>query len=528
MVMEGPCKSSVPDTMQDFVNELIKKYGINLILALLVKDLQILGTDQGYPFPVFGGSLYLRGSLLAVLADTPAAQSLGGFKEGVGGARRKCRHCMTNFEQMQNYYKEEEFLLRTKEDHEEHLNKIENAPSKYLKEYYSKHFGINRRTNLINVPHFDVCEQLPQDVMHLFLEGILSYHLKYLFHHYITEISAFTLLDLNREIKHFPLGYGEEKDRPVVIKENDLLFDKSTNLGQSAAQMQLLCNILPFILGMCVDLYSVHWKCFMSLLEIMMLCFSHSISYAAILVLKNKIASYLPLFKELYNARITPKLHYLVHVPSLMFMFGPLIRSWCMRFEAKHSYFKNIAKVIRNFKNLPLSLSTRHQSMECADNIVLNEGIDPCPLIKKNIVFGSSKPIISAQDISYVRECLFRFYNIQNNQVDACNIFLLSSVTIYGTVYKPGKNNFIDVSKNAPEFGRIIKIWYVEYHGIFFVIQVMHTTSFCEELNTYEIEEPHLPEGQEILASSEISHPKVCHTYQFNEKLYIVQRENTF
>ena len=36
---------------------------------------------------------------------------------------------------------------------------------------------------------------------------------------------------------------------------------------------------------------------------------------------------------------------------------GPLVRQWCMRFEAKHYYFKRLAKQLCNFKNLPKSLN---------------------------------------------------------------------------------------------------------------------------------------------------------------------------
>ena len=37
---------------------------------------------------------------------------------------------------------------------------------------------------------------------------------------------------------------------------------------------------------------------------------------------------------------------YLIHLPSLILKFGPLIRAWCMCFEAKHAYFKDQAKII--------------------------------------------------------------------------------------------------------------------------------------------------------------------------------------
>lgn len=44
---------------------------------------------------------------------------------------------------------------------------------------------------------------------------------------------------------------------------------------------------------------------------------------------------------------------------------GPLTSSWCMRMEAKNSYFKRIAQ-LGNFKNIALSVARRHQKLVCA------------------------------------------------------------------------------------------------------------------------------------------------------------------
>ena len=41
--------------------------------------------------------------------------------------------------------------------------------------------------------------------------------------------------------------------------------------------------------------------------------------------------------------------------------FGPLVRHWTMRFEAKHSYFKQLAQSMGNFVNIVYSLAMRHQ-----------------------------------------------------------------------------------------------------------------------------------------------------------------------
>lgn len=48
--------------------------------------------------------------------------------------------------------------------------------------------------------------------------------------------------------------------------------------------------------------------------------------------------------------------------------YGPLIRHWTMRYEAKHSYFKRLAQAMGNFINLPYSLAMRHQFLQCYHN----------------------------------------------------------------------------------------------------------------------------------------------------------------
>lgn len=171
------------------------------------------------------------------MADTPASNKAGGFKEGVGGARRKCRHCMAAFEDMQCLFMEEDFQLRSMENHMQQLLRMENAASENLRGFYSKHYGINARTQLLEAPYFDPCEQLVQDVMHVFLEGVLAYEIKLLLHYYINDIKAFGLAELNNRIQQFSYGYSNSKNKPSLILDRDLEKTTSTNLGQSASQM---------------------------------------------------------------------------------------------------------------------------------------------------------------------------------------------------------------------------------------------------------------------------------------------------
>ena len=76
------------------------------------------------------------------------------------------------------------------------------------------------------------------------------------------------------------------------------------------------------------------------MLEITGICLNRKISVNIIGYLKGLIKENLQLFKDVFGENVTPKQHYLIHVPSQILKFGPLTRAWAMRFEAKHQQFK--------------------------------------------------------------------------------------------------------------------------------------------------------------------------------------------
>ena len=58
---------------------------------------------------------------------------------------------------------------------------------------------------------------------------------------------------------------------------------------------------------------------------------------------------------------LLPKHHFMVHYPSCLLKSGPLVRYWCMRFEARHNLVKELARITRCYKNICLTLATRFQ-----------------------------------------------------------------------------------------------------------------------------------------------------------------------
>ena len=51
-----------------------------------------------------------------------------------------------------------------------------------------------------------------------------------------------------------------------------------------------------------------------------------------------------------------------------------------------------------------------------------------------------------------------------------------------------------------PQFGKIVEIWFIANHrGIYFALHVVKTLKYNEDLNAFQIKEPDLPHGFEIV-----------------------------
>ena len=101
-------------------------------------------------------------------------------------------------------YRESDFVLRTPESYNYHCSLLSGP----LADADSVTYGVNYRSPLNNLPDFDVCNnQLPQDIMHIVLEGAVPYTLKAMLRSFISVKRYFTLYDCNQKILHFPCAF---------------------------------------------------------------------------------------------------------------------------------------------------------------------------------------------------------------------------------------------------------------------------------------------------------------------------------
>ena len=225
--------------------KIINIYGVDEILKPFYEDM--LKLSEGVKFvTIDGDEILLRGALLAAVADTPASHLLGGFKEGVGGAYAKCRHCECSQEEMQEHFVDSHFQPRTAETHLEHCNEIDNAATAYMKNYIKTTYGINRKSILTDIPGFDVTQMLPQDIMHVMWEGVCPHAIKLVLNH-LVDSGDIDLETFNSKIRNFAYSYFDCKDKPCEIPQIVLTSDDS-RLKQSASQIMVLIKIIPFLL----------------------------------------------------------------------------------------------------------------------------------------------------------------------------------------------------------------------------------------------------------------------------------------
>jgi len=194
----------------------VKKYGIDKILAPIIDDLILL--YHGYVMYLNQEEKIVFGKVVMCLGDTLGQHLWGGFKEGVGGAYQKCRHCFCDFNTLQTVFDLSKITRRTQELYDEHCSEIENATGEFQNNLKIT-YGINRRSPLCRLPDFNIVTQLPQDIMHILFEGTVQYELRLVLKELIYTQKIVSLDSVNSSISNHLYGYSEISSKPPPIRD---------------------------------------------------------------------------------------------------------------------------------------------------------------------------------------------------------------------------------------------------------------------------------------------------------------------
>jgi len=336
----------------DFKLIKMQNHDYSSFLKPLIDDLRTL-QDKGIVVNVAGTSHVFKGKLVTVSADNLTAHDLAGFQRHFNSGRI-CRTCFIDYDNIATVVAEDDIQLRTAEMHAYHLDGVQANPNS------AALYGVQKRCVFDELQDFDISRLFPHDIMHDLLEGVVPLTVRLVLHHFVSGDGQrrISVADINTAIDECELS--EDNNRPNHITVESL----KSHLSGSATHKLAMFFMLPRIVGRYIDLTDEcdAWNVYLLLRDICDIVLSPDVARDQLLDLQDTIARFMKLFVAAFGSeKFIPKLHYMIHYPRQIEMFGPLRNLWCMRFEAKHQYFKKLADVVKSHKNLSFSLAKRHQ-----------------------------------------------------------------------------------------------------------------------------------------------------------------------
>ncbi len=139
-----------------------------------------------------------------------------------------CSIIPPNLEFICMQFKAKDFTPRTPETYDYHCSLLDGP----LYKEDSTNYGINSSSALNDIENFHVVGQLPMDIMHVMLEGVLPYELSLMLSYFVVTRKYFKCDQLNNRIVSFSYTNQEAKDIPSPIKPQ-VFTSPGTTLSQS-------------------------------------------------------------------------------------------------------------------------------------------------------------------------------------------------------------------------------------------------------------------------------------------------------
>ena len=189
--------------------------------------------------------------------------------------------------------------------------------------------------------------------------------------------------------------------------------------------------MLPFLIGDLIPEDELAWKVILDMKEIVELAVAPVHSDETIAYLDIKVSEHRQrLLEHDLGVTVKPKHHYLEHYPHLIRCFGPLLGVWTIRFEAKHCFFKQVARHTNHFRNIALSLTAKQQqfisyhihsySLRTLNLEVANISTIQVDVLSKEIVLALRQKYPGISKVNLTKNVTTRGINYRNGMVVAC------------------------------------------------------------------------------------------------------------
>jgi hypothetical protein len=278
---------------------------------------------------------------------------------------------------------------------------------------------------------------------------------------------------IEQRMNTFGYGTNDQNNKPPIIRAKHLTNDHITG---SASQKLCLFKLMPIIFYDIIDQLSNTLDIYICLREIISYTYSTRFRKSWLPYLHSLTIRFQSLMVNRLPDVTISKIHFVTEYSRTIGANGPATHFWCMRFEAKHSYFKQLATRSFNFKNPPFTLAKRHQLRQCL------------MLSNKNYynIFTetTSLKIVKYSQLSILVQRLLKENNINQTIFDECKTIRYKNVLIMTRSAFVEKLRYVE---EEPCFVYILHVLKVQ--NIWkAVVEHLQIVGFNEKLWSYEVE----------------------------------------
>ena len=438
----------------------INKYGFEPIALRFNEEIEVLETSgiavDGYPHEMHGAVAFIAG-------DNLNSHMIGGYNACFSPkVLYPCRFCLTTNSEMQEILFVDEMSVRTRHSYDQHVSAMQQNGNEL------PCFGIRRKSTFIS-GSFHVVDGLPPDIMHDLLEGVVPFEMSLVLKYCISK-GYFTVEEVNSILASWRYGPLDKANKPVLLSAT---FGET--IKQNAGRMWCLLRLFPLMVGSRVPDGDKYWQFLLELKDIVELVFAPHLAVGHVLMLQTKVQDHLHSFRKLFpEKQLKPKQHFMLHYSQSMFVFGPLRKCWCMRFEAKHHYFSRLMRVVNNFKHVCKTLAERHQ-------------MSLAYLLASKSIFVEHDMSVSATvdvDMNFMSESVVDL--LHQNNISMCHtLHQCRFVKFNGVVYHCNMYVVLDVVNDTPVFGQIEAIFVQNVKSVFLLKKC--TSEYDSHLSAYQI-----------------------------------------
>ncbi|CAM2724129.1 unnamed protein product [Rotaria socialis] len=433
-----------------------------MLMNILVEDLNKLQIE-GISIPRLSSRIYFVFSTFC--ADNLASNEIGGLQKNFNGGHF-CRHCFITYENRHIPLTDISFVPRSRLKHDKIVNHIIANNGRQIVQ------GVKGLSWFHDLIGFHSTESLPPDIMHDIAEGACPLITSALLKEAVQQ-RLLTHTDIEQSTSNFVYGFYDSSNKPPPIKKQHLT---TSYIAGTASQKLCLFQLFPVIFHDIIDhltlmiLYTV-------LREIISYVYSNPIRKSWISYMNELCKRFHALMVEHLPDLVTPKVHFITEYPRSIEKHGLPILNSCLRFEAKHLYFKQIASRAFNFKNPLLTLAKRYQLRSCLLNKTKSLSLSAVTTIR------SSKLIEWCKLSHSIQHLLMKDVNKINT------IYECSSIDYHHINIRQGSIvvHHLAHAEEIPVFCQIYCILKVE-DKCMIIAEILDTISFNDKLWSYQIE----------------------------------------